>query len=260
MNYSIQKLSNTNAHDIAEICDLLKHAYPPGISQYFIYNDRSFNAFLTANLARDDHFIYYITIQNVIIGFAQFKIVANTLFLTNLIVKSSYQNNKIGSELLKYGIDAARQCAPNIVAFELTAFVSNWALNWYLGFGMKVISTEYWYDLPETIHNTPTNNTYSEPLNFRYITDQYGFTQLFFNNAPVGYLINGKKLVIKKNFPYSRIHKLPRVFNGNNIELGCIIADTMFNHLLIDKSYQLRILISGLKFSYNHSASLTLDL
>ncbi|MDB5120428.1 MAG: GCN5-related N-acetyltransferase [Sphingobacteriales bacterium] len=251
MNYSIQKLASTDEYYIDEVCEMLKNTYTPSISQYFIYNDKSFKAFLTSNLTRTDHFIYYISVQKVLIGFAQFKIVANTLYLVNLIVKENYQNNKFGSRLLTYGIIASHTSAPYIKTLELNAFVSNTVLKWYLRLGMKIMNIEYWYDLKEVqLNDAKTSNIELE--NFKFITDQFGFTQLYLNNLPVGYLINGKKLIIKGNFHFVYLHKIPRVFNGQDIELGCIISDTMINIPLIDRSYLLRIELSDLKFIHDH--------
>ncbi|MDB5012563.1 MAG: GCN5-related N-acetyltransferase [Daejeonella sp.] len=252
MSYSIQKLKSTDDQYINDVCELLKTTYDPTISQYFIYNDTSFKAFLTSNLTRTDHFLYYISVDNKVIGFAQFKIVANTLYLINLIVKENYQNNRLGSRLLTYGIIAASTAAPYINALELNAFVSNTILKWYLRLGMKIININYWYDLKETNLNTEPDNTSYALENFKYITHQFGFTQLFLNNSPVGYLVNGQKLIIKGNFHFAYIHKIPRAFNNQSIEPGCIISDTMLDLPLIDRSYVLKIQLSDLKFINDH--------
>ena len=251
-NYSIQKLKSTDNHLIDDICELLKDNYDPAISKYFVYNDQAYKSFLASNLLRTDQFIYYIGFNKTIIGFAQFKIVANTLFLINLIVRKNYQNNKLGSRLLNYGIIAASTSAPHINVFELNAFVSNTILNWYLRLGMKLVNIDYWYDLTKLNLDIDLENQNNNLLEFKYISDQFGFTQLFLINTPVGYLINSKKLVIKGNFPFAYLSKIPLVLHDQEIQLSCIVSNVILDFPLIDRSYVLRIQIPDLQFVNDH--------
>ena len=230
----------------------MKTTHVPTISKYFIYDDHSYRAFFTSSLTRAYQFIFHVSFNNLIIGFEQLKIVANTLLLNNLVVKTNYQNNKLGSRLPTYGIIAARSAAPYINFSRLSAFVSNTSPKWYLRLGMKIVNIDYWYNLNETNFSSDPIISNKELANIKYITDQIGITQLFLNNLPVGYLINGRKLTLKGKIHFAYLAKIPQMFNKQEIELGCSILDVVLDLPLIYRSYLLRIPISDLQFVNDH--------
>jgi ribosomal protein S18 acetylase RimI-like enzyme len=252
MNYSLKKLSSNDSETINKVCEILKDTYPEKISQYFIYNDRSFKAFLTANLNRTDQFIYYLSdTEENLIGFAQFKVVSRTLFLLNLIIDPKHQNNQYGSKLLAQSIQLVVASLPQIKVFELHSFVSNTVLEWYLRLGMKVLSFTYWYDLKGI--EKPKGKKQSTSNLFQYKTDQFGFTQLFLNSYPAGYLLNGKKLIVKGSLDLHELKKIPLEYNGQRIEAGCLISDKVIDLPIIDKCFLLSVPLPDLQFKNGHT-------
>jgi hypothetical protein len=247
----IRKLSATDTRYIDEICQLLTGSYDPVVSKYLIYRDSNYKDYLLYSLGGSRDYIYVaLSPAGELMGFIQVRILDYTLFLNNIIITPEFRGANIASGLLKVTINDIQKDETDMRTFALDVFEKNAEVfKWYLRLGMNIRSTKWWYDLSEE-YNGRTAKPGSNPISIK--KDDMGFTQVYSNSIRIGTLIKGDRLLMRSEVDPAVLGTLKDYFEGR-LEGLCLISDKELNYPLIDRSFQLHVELTDIKFSERSS-------
>jgi ribosomal protein S18 acetylase RimI-like enzyme len=251
MEYIIRKLSHEENQLITAVCQLLNKSYDKEVSEYFIYRDKGYSPYLKKSLAEHRDFVYVVvdSADNEMIGFAQVKVVASSIFLNNIVILPAFRGHNIASKLLSYLVNDLENESNKIQTFSLDVFERNsHVLNWYKRLGMKGSGVKYWYDLFDIYNSEYPLRTLqkNEKGNISVIKDENGFEQVFFNEAHIGTLIANNTLLIRST-PSREVFGMLKQYFVGSLKGVCLISDNQFDYPLIDRSLKLEIGIEDLK-------------
>lgn len=247
MEYQIRKLSYRDEDHIEQVCRLLNSSYDQDISRYFIYRDANYQAFLSNSLQGAQDLIYIVIDldQHELMGFAQLKVLPDTLFLNNIIIKPEYRGNNIALLLLKFMVQetVSQQNYPE--TFSLDVFERNTpVVQWYLRLGMNITGHKYWYNLMDYYHGFP--RAISSTNQIEIVQDENGFTQVFSSEVKIGTLMNGNALVVRSMPEPDVLNQLRRHFQ-NSLEAFALITEQELDFPLIDKAFQMSMALKDLR-------------
>lgn len=251
--FAVKCLKSTDQDVIDMICLSLKTAYSPALSHYFIYQDPSYKNYFKTIVNDAAYFNYYCFNQysGKLLGFACFKKTGRTLLLKNIIIDEHYLHKGLGSGLLFHALKRIVKKRPRqFDLFQLDVFRNNInALMWYLGIGMNISECTYWYDISDYFKQgdeAGTVNASGAVPAFELGTDQYGFTQLLYNHVQIGNLIPGKRLVIRTDLQNGLLEGIQYFFRNDPPVSACLVTQKKSLFPLIDKSFQMTILLQNL--------------
>ena len=245
MSYFIRNLSAADTRYIDEVCQLLATSYDLQISEFLIYRDKNYKEHLIRSLSSSSDFVHIaLSADGDLLGFAQVRILENTLFLNNIIIKQQFRGASLASGLLRFMINEANIDGRGIDSFALDVFEKNaGALKWYQRLGMQMRSTRFWYDLTNAYAEVTVMHGSAEVSATK---DEAGFVQVYSGDLRIGTLIAGNKLVMRAEIGSDVLQGLKRYF-GNSLEGLCLITDSKLTYPLIDRSFQLQVRLNDLK-------------
>jgi ribosomal protein S18 acetylase RimI-like enzyme len=253
-NTVLHKLSRQNTILIDEIIYLLTTTYDPKISDYFIYHDIGYRNYFEYLLKNKEHAIFACCAKETgnMVGFAHFNKISDNIFLKNIIVTDQYQDQGIGNYLLLHSLKKISNTRNFVFrTFQLDVFESNnRALNWYLKLGMEIEEYFNWYDISYYCKNGFGYESMLEKasrIKLEIKKDRFGFDQLILNDHRIGTVINKTRLIIRVDADYLLLERLYLFLKDSEIESVCLVTKKDFNFLLLDKSFQLSILLKDIK-------------
>lgn len=159
-----------------------------------IYFDSNFPNYLKniVNSSQRD-FFFVARNENLIKGFAHFKIFDNSIFLNNICVSNDLRGKGIGGRLFKYGLDYYKQA--NIASFSLDVFSTNTsAIKWYEKMGLKIAETKDWKQIiPSFLEKELVRQKLKRDK------DSNGFDSIFIYNEKVATVVNDTLIVSDAN-------------------------------------------------------------
>lgn len=179
-----------NIQELAEMHKLISSH--TRVSDYLIYSDRAFPAFLEKKvLLSPAEKIYLIVAPNSIVGgFCRLKTLEECVFLNNIYIKKEYQGRGYGKELLYHALKEVANLHQREF-FSLDVFQSNEsATKWYSSLGMKRASSTVWFQI-----NRGRDEKTSITSHLITKTNEAGFKDAFLENRIVGSVLNDNLIV-----------------------------------------------------------------
>ncbi|MEN0052420.1 MAG: hypothetical protein AAGC65_02075 [Mucilaginibacter sp.] len=245
------RLTDPNDQVIDIMCDVLKNAYNPALSNFFIYRDSNFKTYLCSIVDSPDVYIFYTCdhTSNELTGFVIFEIDGPSVYLRNIIINHQLSANNIGSRIFFKSLDIIKSERSEVDILQLDALGKNGGvLNWYLSIGMKINRYLYWYDITDLFKSSaPTKLSIGNYDNSQLVKDAYGFTQLTFNGQEIGSLIQQKYLVVKTTLTQDILSCIRHYFFTMSLLSVCLISNEKLNLLLIERAAHLVISLQKLK-------------
>jgi hypothetical protein len=244
------RLRDLNEDLINKICNSLKGAYDPALTNYFIYHDLNFRSYLCSIITSPDVYIFYSVdrISKELTGFTFFEVENRSIYLRNIIIDHNFIFDSLGVQIFFKSISFIKNERSDVEILQLDAFEKNrGVLNWYLSIGMKISKFLYWYDITNLLNNSNVfiSNYNTDAIELK--ADKHGFTQLLYNEHEIGSLIQGKYLIIKTSLTQDMLNQIRFYFLIKPPLSVCLISNEKHDLLLIERSVHFVISLKKLK-------------
>lgn len=251
MAYVVERLKKTDKKLAIAICNILKTAYDPAVSKFFVLQDNSYKKFFFSTMDHPAYATYYVYDVNAkeLAGFACFQIMEEILFLKHIVVNNRLRGEKIGTKLLTHGINDIKAKNRQLSLFQLHVFEKNSkALSWYLSIGMKMIECNYWYDLTSKLNSIDTTGGEKKKM-FSCRRDSFGFVQVYDEDNFVGNILAYHTFILRNITYLSAIDKLVKFASSHRISSIGLSSENRLPYNLVDTSILLSVPLNKLNLS-----------
>ncbi|MDO6657812.1 GNAT family N-acetyltransferase [Anaerobacillus sp. 1_MG-2023] len=132
-----------HTRDVEAVRSLLQSGIRKEIFPLTIYSSKKYGRFISSRLHQSE-VVFVGAYQNKhLIGYAEWRILKDTLFLNNIYVSFAQRGLGIGAKLLQYGVTEFLNDSTRF--FSLDVFEdNNNAMLWYKRLGLEKVGTAYW--------------------------------------------------------------------------------------------------------------------